>query len=199
MASSDGLPSPRKKKILRAAAQLFAKRGYDATGIAELSEAVGLGRGALYHHIGSKEQLLYEISRERPVEMVSFGEALLEEDRNAEEKLRMLSRRMMETLASNMAGATVFLADSRSLTGAHHREIVKLRNQFEAIWARILEQGVQEGRFRATHPLLTKGILGFFNYSYLWLNPRGELSPDEIADLFSDFILRALSPGADTA
>jgi AcrR family transcriptional regulator len=195
MATSDGdLTSPRKKQILRAAAQLFAKRGYDATGIAEVSDAVGLGRGALYHHIGSKEQLLYEISRERPVEMVSFGNSLLAQDLDAEEKLRRLSRRMMETLASNLAGATVFLADSRALTGEHHREIVKLRNEFESIWKAILEQGVQEGRFRVTHPLVTKGILGFFNYAYVWLKPRGEMSPDQIADLFSDFILRALEP-----
>lgn len=158
MAATDGaLPSPRKKKILHAAAQLFARRGYDATGIAELSEAVGLGRGALYHHIGSKEQLLYEISRERPVQMVDFGTELLEQDLDAEQKLRLLSRKMMETLASNLAGATVFLADSRALTGEHHEEIVKLRNEFEKIWTAILAQGVQESRFLPTHPLLTKG------------------------------------------
>jgi AcrR family transcriptional regulator len=195
-AKHDGARSPQKQRILEAAAELFAKNGFEATSIAELSETVGLGRGALYHHIGSKEQLLYEISRARPVEMVAFGEALLAENVRAEDKLRRLSRRMMETLSTNLAGATVFLADSRSLTSRHRREIVKLRNRFEAIWAAILEEGVREGRFRATHPLVMKGILGLYNYSYVWLNPEGELPPDEIADLFSDFILHALRPGS---
>ena len=195
-AKHDGARSPQKQRILEAAAELFAKNGYEATGIAELSEAVGLGRGALYHHIGSKEELLYEISRTRPVEMVAFGEALLAENVSAEDKLRRLSRRMMETLSTNLTGATVFLADSRSLTDRHRREIVKLRDRFEAIWAAILEEGVREGRFRATHPLVRKGVLGLYNYSYVWLNPDGELPPTEIADLFSDFILHALTPGS---
>lgn len=190
--------SAQRERIVEAAAELFARNGYEATGIAELSHAVGLGRGALYHHIGSKEELLYEISRARPVEMVAFGEELLATDGSAAEKLRRLSRRMMETLATNLAGATVFLADSRSLTSRHRQEIVKLRNRFEEIWTAILEEGVREGSFRATHPLLIKGILGLYNYAYLWLNPDGELSPDEIADLFSDFILHALSPSSDS-
>src|SRR5436309_3637837 len=54
--------SSRREEILQIAARLFAENGYHGTGIAELGEAVGLGKGALYHHIGSKEDLLYEIS-----------------------------------------------------------------------------------------------------------------------------------------
>jgi AcrR family transcriptional regulator len=188
--------TPQRQRILQIAAALFAERGYDATSIAELGDAVGLGRGALYHHIQSKERLLYEISRERPLEMVEFGRALLAEDIDPEEKFHRLSRRIIGTLAANLPGATVFLSDSRALTGEHRREIVALRAEVERIVAALLEEGVEQGRFRPTHPLVVKGILGFFNHAHVWLRPNGELSPDEIGDLFADFLLRALEADA---
>jgi AcrR family transcriptional regulator len=184
--------TPQRQRILEIAAGLFAERGYDATSIAELGDAVGLGRGALYHHIESKERLLYEISRERPMEMVEFGRALLAEDGDPEEKFRRLSLQIIRTLAANLAGATVFLADSRALTGEHRSEIVALRAEVEKIVTALLDEGAKQGRFGPTHPLVVKGILGFFNYAYVWLRPDGELSPDEIGDLFADFLLRAL-------
>jgi len=186
------LDSPQKQKILRAAARLFAKNGYDATGVAEIGDAVGLGRGALYHHIGSKEALLYEISMAHVADMVTFGEDLLSQDLGAEEKFRLLARRLMVTIASNLPELTVFFADYRALTGAHRREVMAVRHRFEEIWRRILEQGAAEGAFRPVDPLVVKGVLGLFNYSYVWMRPRGGASPEDIADCFSDLALRGL-------
>ncbi|MFD9459789.1 enoyl-CoA hydratase-related protein [Streptomyces sp. NPDC060027] len=53
--------SPQKARIPRAAAELFAEHGYHGTGMAQLEPAVGLQRGALYHHIGHKEALPAEV------------------------------------------------------------------------------------------------------------------------------------------
>jgi AcrR family transcriptional regulator len=52
----------RKQEIARIAARLFAAQGFHGTGINELAQEVGLGKGALYYHIKSKEDLLFEIS-----------------------------------------------------------------------------------------------------------------------------------------
>jgi AcrR family transcriptional regulator len=185
---------PQKQKILRSAAKLFAQNGYDATGVAAIGEAVGLGRGALYYHIQSKEDLLYEISVAHVIAMVQFGEALLEEDAPADEKLRTLARRLMATIAENLPELTVYFADSRALTGGHRREVTQIRERFEAVWRRLLEEGGEQGTFRDLDPLVVKGILGMFNYSFVWLRPRGSRRPEEVADLFVDLILDGLMP-----
>lgn len=185
--------SPVKLRILRHGADLFARNGYAATGVAELERAVGIGRGALYHHIGSKENLLYEISIRHVREMVEYGEGLLAEDRPAAEKFRMLARRLMRTIADNLPELTVFYMDFRGLSEPHAAELHAIRARFEAIWVAILEQGVEEQTLRPTRPIMTKGILGMFNFSYLWLRPTGGMSPEEIADEFCDMALSGLT------
>src|SRR5207344_353286 len=51
----------RRQAIIDTSATVFARGGYHATGITELCAANDLGKGALYHYIGSKEALLAAI------------------------------------------------------------------------------------------------------------------------------------------
>ena len=64
-ASTESRRSPkweaRRQAIVDTSAHLFARQGYHATGITELCAANDLGKGALYHYIGSKEELLVAI------------------------------------------------------------------------------------------------------------------------------------------
>ena len=54
-------PSARYLEILDAAADLFFHKGFGATTTQDVADAVGLLKGSLYHHIGSKEDLLVGI------------------------------------------------------------------------------------------------------------------------------------------
>src|SRR5258708_310262 len=54
----------RRQHVLDAAAKLFAEKGYEATSIGDIAEAVGLLKGSLYYYAPSKEELLFWIIRE---------------------------------------------------------------------------------------------------------------------------------------
>ncbi|MBO0822516.1 MAG: TetR/AcrR family transcriptional regulator [Actinobacteria bacterium] len=47
-----------RERLLRAAADVFAQRGYDGTRVADIAAAAGVSNGALYAHFGSKAELL---------------------------------------------------------------------------------------------------------------------------------------------
>ncbi|MEU8245871.1 helix-turn-helix domain-containing protein [Nonomuraea sp. NPDC048916] len=47
-----------RERLLRAAAEVFARRGYDGTRVADIAAAAGVSNGALYAHFGSKAELL---------------------------------------------------------------------------------------------------------------------------------------------
>src|SRR5215210_8228227 len=55
--------SARRSELTRAAARLFAERGYHGTSIGDLAEALGVQKASLYHHFASKQDLLYETMR----------------------------------------------------------------------------------------------------------------------------------------
>jgi AcrR family transcriptional regulator len=178
--------SVQRKRILKAAADLFARQGYHGTGIEELSQKVELGRGGLYYHIGSKETVLADICRINVTEMIAAGEEIKAGDGSAEERLRELAAKLMRNIADNIAEWTVFFRDYIALSGPGLREVLGLRKEFEQIVRDLFEEGVAAGEFRQTDPIVVKGVLGQFNYAYLWVRPTGRLTPEEIAEVFCD-------------
>src|SRR5207302_351218 len=56
--------SARRNELTRAAARLFAEKGYHGTSIGDLAEALGVQKGSVYAHIESKADLLWEVARD---------------------------------------------------------------------------------------------------------------------------------------
>lgn len=54
----------RWQTILATATELFTKRGFYATSMQDISDAVGIRKASLYYYVDSKEQLLFEILKD---------------------------------------------------------------------------------------------------------------------------------------
>lgn len=178
-----------RDRILRVAAEKFAQKGYHATGVAELGDAAGIKRGALYYHIGSKEDLLYQLSRRHVEEALSRGEVVVAEAHGAVEKFRVLVREHLRTLAARRDEVIVVMHEMYALTGDRAKELNLLRSQYEQLFAAVLREGVSEGVFRSAERIEVLGVLSMLNYTYVWLDPKGPISVDEIAGRLSDLIL----------
>lgn len=79
-----------RHRILEEAARLFTEKGYEATSVQELAEALGLSKAALYHHFPSKEEILYEISQEALKGLLREGEKALAAPTPQEALLRFM-------------------------------------------------------------------------------------------------------------
>jgi TetR/AcrR family transcriptional regulator, cholesterol catabolism regulator len=178
-----------RERILRAATQLFATKGFHATGVAEIGEVAGVGKGALYHHIQSKEDLLYDIVMRHVEKGLVRAEEILCSDSPPEEKLRQLCRHQLRTVAENQEQITIFFREQNALTGKRRQAMSELRHRVEDVWRKALQQGVDEGVMRSAEPVVVKGILGLINYSFVWYHSEGQLSPEQIADRLADLIL----------
>ncbi|GCE41473.1 transcriptional regulator, TetR family [Rhodococcus wratislaviensis] len=178
-----------RDRVLQVAAELFAKSGYHGTGIADLGTAVGLGRGALYHYIGSKEAILYEISSRQLAQMNTVADELALSEADPEKRLRGLARALMRNIAEHRAEWTVFFREYHALTDERRDRIIAERERYESHWRNAVEQGIRDGHFRVLPRLMVKGLLGMFNYSYLWITPGGAETPEEIADEFLDAVI----------
>lgn len=187
--------SKHSDRIRRVAAGLFAKKGFAGVGVAEIGEATGLGRGALYHHIQSKEDLLYDISSRYIKNLVETARRTVAQHPDPEDRIRRLSFDLMETVGLHLAEMTVCFREFEALAGEHYTNISRFHAEYEQIWIDAVSAGVASGAFREIdgEKVAVKGLLGMYFYSFLWLNSEGKYKPSEIGEIFADLFLRAVS------
>ena len=183
------------KKITKVAASLFAKKGYNGVGVAEIGTASGFGRGTLYHHIESKEGLLHEIASQYISDLVESGHRITREYPDPVLRLSALSCHLMSVISNSLAEIVVCFREVQSLTGLRHREVMCMHAEYQKIWSETIEEGVKQNVFRKVDKIAVKGLLGMYFYSCLWLKPDGLQSPDDIGNVYSDLVIRSLSKG----
>lgn len=184
----------QRARIVKEAARLFAERGYHAVGMTELQNAVQLGRGALYHHIRSKDDLLYDIAREYITDLNEFADAAANEI-DPRERVCILGRHLISMIASHQAELTVCFREVQSLTDVRRAEVMALHTRYERVWKNAFIAGAEQGIFRPYDPVVLKGVLGMYFYSYLWIRPDGALSVELISERFNEMALRMLAVG----
>lgn len=187
----------RRQAIVDASAHVFARGGYHATGIAELCVANELGKGALYHYIGSKEELLAAIHDRVMDEVSSSAERVAATGGSPRDQLMMLGDELLDIIARYPDHVWVFLHEFPALTGERAEQFRERRRAFEANVEAILQNGVESGEFRDLEPRLTAmAWLGMHNYTYLWLKPNH--SPRDVAKQFADIFIQGISVGGST-
>ena len=178
----------RRDQILEVAARLFGRRGYHATSMRDIGEAAGMLAGSLYAHISSKEDLLFEIVLRAANRFLDELTAIVATDASPEERLRRAMRAHVAVVASNVDASWAFHHEWKALSGERLEEIRGLRRRYERLWDQIVRDlpGAADPRFAR---LL---VLSAANWTYTWYRPDGPLSPDEVADRFTDLLLAGL-------
>jgi AcrR family transcriptional regulator len=178
----------RRHELARTAARLFAERGYHGTSIGDLAEAMGVQKGSLYAHIDSKQDLLYEATREGAQ---AFHAALdsVPEDLSATERIRLALRAHLRVVAEQLDVATVFTREWRYLEGERALEFLSERRRYEERIRALFREGREVGGLRSD---LDDGaaallVLSAANWAYTWLRP--EADTDALADRFFALLL----------
>jgi AcrR family transcriptional regulator len=187
----------RRDDLVRAAARLFSERGYHGTSMQHLADALGLLRGSLYAHIGSKEDLLFDVVDEGAERFLARGRAALEAP-TATEALRRFLVEHVETAIEHLDAGTVFLNEWRYLSDERRSIIQAKRDGYEAMLTSIIEAGVASGEFR-TDVDVRFGVLLVLsagNWVYEWYRPSGALGPTQIGERFAELIVMGLKEGA---
>ena len=187
----------RRQAIIDTSASVFARRGYHATGITELCAANDLGKGALYHYIGSKEQLLAAI-HDRVMDEVMLGaERVAAAGGSPTRQLAMLGAELLDVIHRYPDHVWVFLHEFPALTAERADQFRKRRRKYEQRVEAVLQAGIDAGEFRDVDPRLTAfAWLGMHNYTYLWLKAKGPRSARDAARSFADLFTRGIENGA---
>ena len=183
---------PREAELHRAATRLFRERGFHATSMQDLAEALGMNRGSLYHYIESKDDLLWSIVSGALDRLDDRVRPILESDSSGADRLRRAIAAHLAFAAEHGDELSLVQIELRSLSADRRRSIIDRRDAYERRWRGAIKAAIGEGSLRPTDVRLAGiAILSACNWFTQWYRPDGSMSVDEIATSFADLFLAA--------
>lgn len=175
----------RRQAIVDQAAALFATKGYAATGISDICRQVKLGKGALYHYIGSKENLLVEIQNRVLAPLLNETERINAIGVSAIVRLRVLSQYLLTVIFERLDHIWVYEHDYRHLSKPNRARILRQRHAFEDMVRSMLEEAMEDGDLTAADPKLAMlQFLNMHNHTYQWARPGLPWSPSDLSAVY---------------
>lgn len=182
--------------VVRVAGRLFAERGFHGTSMRDLGDELGLQGSSLYAHIGSKNELLVQIIEDGAHQFQGLADRVAATGAAPTEQLRQLVAGHVAIVTANLDRAATLLNEGRHLPDADRGRVVAMRDRYQDSFRAVLAAGVATGEFRAgvdVHVAATF-VLSLLNAIDRWYHPDGVRSPEEIAELLFDFVVRGLAP-----
>ena len=194
-------PQPRAANadlILAAAARLFRSKGYGAATVRDIARAAGVLPGTLHYWFPNKERILFSMAEAAVLGVTARVREAIAGSHDPVRRLRLaLDAYVMELLRGGDA-MVVLLYEFRSLSGGHRAAIAALRNRFDRIWDGLVHQAVGAGSLRPEIDVRLVRLfgLGAANWVLQWYTPKGDYTPEEIAEKYARFFAGSIFPGA---
>jgi AcrR family transcriptional regulator len=188
----------RLGEIYRAAALLICEKGYDATSMNDIADAVGITKAGVYHHIEGKKDLLFRI--------MNFGMDELDENvilparaiADAETRLRAIIVNHVRLITSHITPqgynpVTIVVDEVAGLAPEHRRKIDRRKREYVELIRETLKQLKAEGKLRDVDlTVATFSLLGAILWLSRWYHPDGRLKPEQVVEEISKIALGGL-------
>ena len=194
---SSPLEESTTDRLLDTASELFWRRGYAATTTREIASAFGIQQASLYHHIASKEDLLYRICVSALEPFVKQVPAAVEREHPAE-RIKFLIHAHLTTLLRYQQRNVTQLTELRSLSPRHRTDVLALRDKYEQFSRSILKDAQESRAIRddVSAKFLNLALMSILNHATLWFRQEKALSEDLLAGIFTKVFLEGAStPG----
>ncbi|PRB09535.1 TetR/AcrR family transcriptional regulator [Microbacterium sp. MYb62] len=196
-----GRPGYDQQGILGVAVAAFNEYGYDATSIGMLAERLGLSKSAIYHHFGSKDEIL-DLALDAAL---SGLEAVVEdplpggtaEASSATARLEHVLRGAVHVLVDQLPAVTLLLR-VRGNTEVERKALVR-RRAFDRRITALVSEAQSEGALRADidASVVARLAFGMINSIVEWYRPGGREGADRLADDVVAIALDGLRKPAD--
>lgn len=183
----------RKDQVIRAAERLFSARGFQASSVRDIAEALNIKGGSLYAHINSKEDLLWDIVNGAADRFFAALAPIVEEDLVPIERLRRAILGHVLVITGNLQSAAVYSTEWRNLGDDRLETFKARRDEYERLFRGMVRDCIHEGTFAAVdEKFATLLILSSMNWIYQWYSPGGLMTPEEIARRLTDMLFNGL-------
>jgi AcrR family transcriptional regulator len=177
----------RKKDILKAAAVLFARKGYSETLLEDIAEQCGMKKSSLYHYHRSKHAILHSLISWKIEDLAWKVEAAVEREQSAEKKLHAFTQTLVSEYIRVPEEVTVLLTQMRYLNRPAMRSVIVIQERIinrAVILIQALRPDVEMTRKKVT--ALAMMYFGMTNWIHVWYKPSGSIKPADLSALIVD-------------
>ena len=187
----------KRDAILKAATEVFARRGYFQSQVADIARAAGVAAGTVYLYFRSKDDLLVSIFERTMTETLAEGALAIAGVTDVRERLRRIARLHLERMGRDRDLAVVFQVELRQSTKFMERFSSTYLRDYLGVIRDTIAEGQAAGVFRSdfTATLAAKALFGALDeMATNWILTRRQYSlagqADEIIDLFLNGVVR---------
>jgi AcrR family transcriptional regulator len=145
----------RNDVILKSAAKLFRQKGFRATSMRELADALGIEAPSLYNHIGSKSELLQDICLDVARQFTTHIDSLEKLELSATKKIEKLIRFHIQIMLKSFDEVFVANHEWKQLPEPFLAQFLQQRKAYETQMVQFVKDGIHNGEFRKIHPQVT--------------------------------------------
>lgn len=190
--------SDSRDEILRAAAELFMELGYAATSLAAVAERLGSTKGRIYHHYRSKADLFFDVQVTAMTRLHDQVTPIARGPGTPVQRLAAMALRHTEILLTELPMQKVAVQGlERQLLGSEAgkrlRSVIRMRDDYEALFAEVIDEGIREGALvDLPRHLATKPFFGTMNWATVWYSQRRLQRNQAIKDIAQMLAARAV-------
>lgn len=137
-----------RRKIIDAASTLYAKKGFTATSIEEISEKAQVSLPVTYHYVKKKSEIMGMIMEDF---LRQFQVGLNREVKGVEspeEKLAIATILYFRVVDQHREKALLIYQKSSSLDRPSKSKVMQLEVEVAEIFGKIIEEGIEKGAFK---------------------------------------------------
>jgi AcrR family transcriptional regulator len=193
--------TPVRARVLTAAVELFASKGFDGTSVQEIVRRAEVTKGAMYHYFTSKDDLLYEIYHSLISAQLADLDEILSRRMSSSDTVRAVIANLVDTTAARAEETAVFAREMHRLDDDRLAAIRADRRRYHETFRALIEKSQADGSFSAvaSAETVTLMVFGMINQLPTWYRPAGRKTPAQLAEEVTAFVLAALRPAPDTA
>jgi AcrR family transcriptional regulator len=179
--------------IYRTAAEIILRKGYDATSVNDIANALGMTKAGLYHYINGKKELLFNIMNfgldELSEEVVTPAQAIT--DLGA--RLRFIITSHAQLVTRGQGAITILVDEVMALTPAQNRIITRRKREYFDRLREVLDQLKAEGRLQDVDTTVAAfSLLGMIHWLSRWFRQTGSLTEEQVAEQIAKIALHGL-------
>jgi len=186
-----------REEILASATGLFSERGYRAVTIDDIAANLGYTKSVVYYYFKSKNEILWQIISRIFDGFLQKILAIKELNLPPQEALPKMVRQHALSVMENPQWTSIFNKEEPELDSTQRRQVRRMKRDYDALFESVYEDGVAKGLFRniPSH-VVVGGAIGMCNWLYVWYDPSGALSADEIADYYASILSSGVAKSA---